>query len=261
MAEGTLIFGISLAILGIFEGDKRPWLAGIGSAIAACSKMSGIVLAPVGLLSVLWIAPKIKNQRTKLVRNVVLFLTSFLVLYFILNPFLWSNPLKAVQSQWNERMQFTRGIVEEIEVRAPNQILNSPLKRIVSMTVHLYIADLQFAEAGNYASNTSLEETAYLSQPFHTLFRGVLAGFIMITLTLMGVVNLGIGIRESGVGTHKTLMLLLIASIAQILALVWANPLPFQRYFIPIVPFVCLWIGYAAVETVERIKKATSHKK
>jgi 4-amino-4-deoxy-L-arabinose transferase-like glycosyltransferase len=259
MAEGTLIFGITLAILGILEADRRPWLTGIGAAIAASAKMSAIVLAPVGLLSVLWITPTFKNPRKKLIQNVLIFLASFLALYFLLNPFLWTNPIKGIQSQWNERTQFTQGMVEEVKARASNQILDTPLKRIASMTNHLFIAGLQFKEAGNYASNTWSAETEYLSYPIHTLFRGAVAGILMITLTVMGVVSLGIEIRKSGIMSQRPMILLFIASMAQILALVWANPLPFQRYFIPIVPFICLWIAYSTAEIVERIKQATSH--
>jgi 4-amino-4-deoxy-L-arabinose transferase-like glycosyltransferase len=261
MAEGTLIFGIALAILGILEGDRRPWLTGIGAAIAASSKMSAIVLAPVGFLSVLWITPTFKNLRKKLIRNGLLFLASFLGLYFILNPFLWTNPIKGIQSEWNERIQFTQAMVEEVEARAPNQILDTPIKRIASMTHHLFIAGLQFEEAGNYASNTQSAETEYLSYPFHTLFRGAVAGILMISLAVMGVISLGIEVRKSGIKSQRAMILLFIATMAQTLALVWANPLPFQRYFIPVVPFICLWISYSAVEILERIKQATSNVK
>lgn len=261
MAEGTLIFGVSLAILGILEGDKRPWLAAIGTAIAACSKMSVIILAPVGFLSVLWIAPGHLSPKKKILQNALLFIAVFLTLYFLLNPLLWSNPIEGLQSQWSERAQFTQDMVEEIEARAPNQILDSPIERIAVMVAHLYIADPQFAEVGNYLENTTNAEELYLAQPLHTLFRGWAAGILMISLTVMGLVIFGFEVRKRGLHDQRPMLLLFTASTIQTIAIIWANPLPFQRYFVPIVPFVCLWIGYFVAQILERIKQATSRMK
>jgi 4-amino-4-deoxy-L-arabinose transferase-like glycosyltransferase len=261
MAEGTLIFGVSLAILGILEGDKRPWLAGIGTAIATCSKLSAIALAPVGLLSVLWLPTNLKNQKKKVIQNAALFILTFLTLYFLLNPFLWTNPIKGIQSQWHERTQFLQGMVEEIEARAPDQILRGPFERFTVMVTHLFIAGPQFAEVGNYISNTSNTEYLYLSHDLHTLFRGWLGGILMISLTIMGVVSFGIEISKDKWQRQRPMMLLFIASAIQTVALVWANPLPFQRYYIPLVPFICLWIGYFVAQILVGIKQATSRMK
>jgi hypothetical protein len=261
MAEGTLIFGVSLAILGILEGDKRPWLAGIGTAIAACSKLSALALAPVGLLSVLWLPTNLKDQKKKLIQNAALFILTFLAIYFLLNPFLWTNPIRGIQSQWYERTQFLQGMVEEIEARAPDQILHSPLERLTMMVTHLFIAGPQFAEVGNYISNTAEAEHLYLSQPLHTLFRGWLGGILMISLTIMGIVSFGIEVRKDRWHRQRPMMLLLIASIIQTVALIWANPLPFQRYYIPLIPFICLWIGYFVAQIWMGIRQATSRMK
>lgn len=261
MAEGTLIFGVSLAILGILEGGKRPWLAAIGTAIAACSKMSVIILAPVGFLSVLWITPGHPSPKNKILQNALLFIALFLTLYFLLNPLLWSNPIEGLQSQWSERAQFTQDMVEEIEARAPNQILDDPIERIAVMVAHLYIADPQFAEVGNYLENTTNAEELYLAQPLHTLFRGWAAGILMISLTVMGLVIFGFEVRKRGLHDQRTTLLLVAASTIQTIAIIWANPLPFQRYFVPMVPFVCLWIGYFVAQILERIKQATSRMK
>jgi 4-amino-4-deoxy-L-arabinose transferase-like glycosyltransferase len=257
MSEGTLIFGVSLAILGIIEGNEHPWLAGIGTAIAACSKLSALALAPVGLFSVLWLASDHKDRRKRLIQNATLFIVTFLVLYFLLNPFLWLNPLDGIQSQWHERTQFLQGMIEELKARGIEQILDSPWERITVMVMHLFIADPQFAETGNYIANIANAENAYLSQHIYTLFRGWSGGILMISLAIMGVVSFGIEIRKGGWRSQRSMMLLLIASMIQMMALVWANPLPFQRYFIPLVPFACLWIGYFIAQLFERIKQAT----
>jgi 4-amino-4-deoxy-L-arabinose transferase-like glycosyltransferase len=261
MAEGTLLFGISLAILGVLEGNKRPWLAGIGTAVAACSKMSAAALAPVGFLSVLWLSSDQMDKKKTRIQNSILFVTTFLAIYFLLNPFLWSNPIEAFQSQWYERTQFLQGMIEEMESLSPNQILNRPLDRAVVMVANLFITDPQFAEVGNYIANTSPSEKIYLAHFQNNLFRGWAAGILMITLTVSGIVSFGIDMSKSGFQRHRRISLLLIASIIQTISLIWANPLSFQRYAIPLVPFICLWIGYFIALIIDRIKQATSPEK
>jgi hypothetical protein len=39
---------------------------------------------------------------------------------------------------------------------------------------------------------------------------------------------------------------LAVAGMAEALALLWANPLPFQRYYLPLIPFVTLWGAFGA---------------
>jgi 4-amino-4-deoxy-L-arabinose transferase-like glycosyltransferase len=258
MAEGTLIFAVCLAILGFFEGDKRPWLAGLGTALAACTKMSAAVLAPVGLLSVLWLHPMVKNQQRKRVQNVIIFLAVFLLVYFLFTPLLWSNPIQAVQAQWQERTQFLERMVEEIEAIAPNQILRSPLERFGAMTAHLFMSQPQFAEVGNYTTNTAQAEEIYLSSFYHSLFRGLIGGGLLCTLILLGMINLGIEIRQEGWNAKRPMVLLLIGTLVQSIALLWANPLPFQRYYLPLIPFITIWISYGITSIVQRIKQATS---
>lgn len=261
MAEGTLVFGVILAFFGILEGDKRPWLAGIGSAVAACTKMSAGVLVPVGLLAVLWLPSNLKQQKRKIARNVFSFFIAFVLVYLLLTPLLWSNPIQAIQAQWQERTQFLQRMVDEFETLAPNQILDHPMERVGVMISHLFISDPQFAEVGNYLSNTAIAEEHYSSFFYHSLFRGLIGGGLMLTMTLVGVVLFGIEVRRKGWHTERPMILLLIASVIQTLALLWANPLPFQRYYIPLVPFVCLWIGYLIMHVFGKIKQATSTEK
>jgi len=247
MTEGTLIFSVSLAILGILEGNKHPWLAGLGTALAASSKMSAVILIPIGLLSVLWLPENFKHDKKRLAHHVALFIVVFIVIYMLLNPLLWSNPFDAINAQWTERTQFLHAMVNEIETLAPDQILHSPRQRLGAMIGHLFMSDPQFAEAGNYQLNTQPDEEKYMSSVLHTLFRGWFGGGILLLLTLMGCVHLGIEIKNGGWRRQRKMLLLLVGSLAQTVALLFANPLPIQRYYVPLIPFICLWISYFIV--------------
>jgi 4-amino-4-deoxy-L-arabinose transferase-like glycosyltransferase len=258
MSEGVLIFGVSLAILGIIEGHRRPWLAGLGTAIAACTKLSAAALAPVGLISVFWLSDIECRKSGKHLRRAAIFLITFALVYIALNPFTWLNPIGAIQAQWHERTHFLQAQVETIEALAPNQILNDPTQRLGVMLAHLFISEPQFAEVGNYLENTAASQEIYLSDPFHKLFRGLLGGGLMFALTLLGVAQTGVRLRSLSTNRKRILSLLLLGSIVQAIALLWANPLPFQRYYVPMIPFISLWMAISISYIYRDIKQAAS---
>jgi 4-amino-4-deoxy-L-arabinose transferase-like glycosyltransferase len=256
MAEGTLLFGVTVAMLSILRAHKRPWLAGLGTALAVCSKLSAGALAPVGLLASLWPDRDESRRPKRLLLNALQYLTAFALLYLALNPILWSSPVKSLKAQWRTRMDFLAGQIETFESLAPDQILRSPGTRLGVMIVHLYMSDPQFAEANNYAEETRQEEISYTADPLHRLSRGLIGGSLMLSMTLLGI---GIGVVELRRGNHRldrALLILLLATISQAIALLWANPLPFQRYYIPLVPFATLWGSYGTILVAQRIKEA-----
>jgi 4-amino-4-deoxy-L-arabinose transferase-like glycosyltransferase len=243
MAEGTLLFSVSLVILGAFLGNRRPWLAGLSSSLAACSKLSAAALFPFGLLSVVWSTSEERLSTTKILRDLLIFITVFGITFFSLNPLLWTNPLGALKAIYQARLEFLEEQIDLIRVLAPDQVLDSPLQRLMVMLAHLFIASPQMAEAGNYSAQTSAIEKAYLAHPLHNLLRGMIGGAITLSLTALGMAFSFL--ERKGEDPQKTRMagLLFAGTLIQSIALLWANPLPFQRYYVPLIPFICLWIG------------------
>ena len=54
----------------------------------------------------------------------------------------------------------------------------------------------------------------------------------------------------------RALLLLMIATVFQAIALLIAVPLPWQRYVIPLVPFVCIWTAYGVMSLLAMLKEA-----
>jgi hypothetical protein len=213
-------------------------------------------LAPVALLSVLYVPTKTKPKRQFL--NVLVFLLIFFLTYLIFNPLLWTNPIQAVQAQWTERRQFLQGMKDEFMELAPNQVLDDPMERIGVMAAHLFISEPQFAEVGNYLEATSASEKLYLASPLSTLFRGFFWGVFFLIAMILGTAFWLLDFRKYQWETKRKTVLLSLSSFVLFLALLWAIPLPFQRYYIPLVPFICLWIALGILQTVNRIKQAIS---
>jgi hypothetical protein len=110
---------------------------------------------------------------------------------------------------------------------------------------------LQFAEAANYLRETAIAEANYLANPFHSLFRGLAGGALLLVLTLVGITRALRRARFPDSEGRRTVALCLLATGVQAAALVLAVPLAFQRYVIPLVPLVCLWSGYALSGIIE----------
>ena len=255
MAEGALIFGVLLAFWSFLRDGKPPWLAGLGMAIAFNAKQSAIALLPVGMFAVVWgsfleTKPDSKSFRIQLrlkfrqaSMNLIQFFVVFGLVTFVLNPVFWHNPIQAMQASLANRQDLLSRQVADAEKFAPEQVLNTPAKRLAVMVGHLYVLPLQFYEVGNYQAQTATAEQAYLAFPGHEFLRGLFGGGILLALTLMGLVRGALEIRRKGIARSRMLLLLLAATGVMGAALIAAVPLPFQRYSIPLLPFLILWIA------------------
>jgi 4-amino-4-deoxy-L-arabinose transferase-like glycosyltransferase len=259
MSEGTLIFGISLGLFGILDAQKRPWLTGLGCAIAASSKLSASPLLLVGLIATIWGSPSDTMINKDLLRRVFTYLAVVLVVILLLNPILWSNPLESMADIWGTRLDFTDGQVESLEIFAPEYVLRTPVQRIAAMVFHLYIAPPQTFDVGNYITQTELAVETYLSNPINKIGRGFVGGAMAMSMVLIGIIGASFKYNHLDKEKRRALSLIFIATILQTAALLWANPVPFQRYYFPLVPYVILWMGLGIMEIYKIIKKAAGY--
>jgi Ca2+/Na+ antiporter len=107
---------------------------------------------------------------------------------------------------------------------------------------------------GNYQVQTAAAEPAYLSMPGTNLFRGYVWGSFLFTLTLAGIAIAITRLRRLQAIERRNVILVLIAMSAQVLSLIWLVPLPWQRYVIALVPYVCVWIAYC-LDSFIQVKK------
>jgi 4-amino-4-deoxy-L-arabinose transferase-like glycosyltransferase len=249
MAESALIFGTSLAILGILLGDQKPWLAGLGVAVAYNAKQSALPLILVGLLAICWL-PNKQLLKKHFWSNVAQYLGVFILLTLLLNPILWSNPIGVFFKSFQSRQNFLFRQIDTSRALVPEQVMENPLQRSAVMLANLYILPPSFYEVGNYIEETAMSESRYLSIPGHNLFRGLIGGGIALSITLFGMISAALSLIKVLPEIRRRLLLLFIGTFVQAAALVVAIPLPYQRYVIPMVPFISLWIGYGLSQII-----------
>lgn len=242
MSEGLVIFTTALTMWSIAHTGKRPWLIGIPVALAFCAKHSLGALAPFGLLAIFWQAQPGTSIAHRL-KQAVWYVLLFLGIVILLNPFLWQHPTAAVMDALHNRQDLTQRQTSD----RPEQRLDTPAEKLIGMIGSLYLTPPMFAETGNYLEATHAAEEAYLANPLHNLFRSIPAGVILLVLSVFGwLAGAGnaINTRKANGAAARLLTILLLCALFQALALLVTVPLPFQRYYMPLVPHLCLWTAY-----------------
>ncbi|HLF36537.1 MAG TPA: hypothetical protein VI520_01240 [Anaerolineales bacterium] len=256
MAEGTLIFAICFALWSLLGPRRRPWLSGLGIGLALGAKHSALALLPVGILAVLWGAGPSQPIRQKL-SSVGMFVLVLMAVTLALNPVVWSEPASALREIFHVRMSLVQDQVQAQAIAA-QQAIAVPLRGIDRLAVligHLFLAPPQFQEIGNYRAELDSSVAHYLAVPGHALLRGRTLGGLSLGLTLAGLFFGLATLRTGSRSVSRTAALLLISTAALALTLYIGIPLPYQRYYVPLVPQVCLWSAFAVIRLGQEMKK------
>lgn len=247
MAESALLLGVSLSLWGFLQGDRHPWLAGLGAALAFNAKQSALAIAPVGLLAVVWLLPGPGRPGRKRLVNAVLYCTVFLAAFFLLNPYLWKNPLAALQASWEARQEL---LARQVGESLPDQVQlgqQSLLTRSGWLAAQLFLLPPEFFEVGNYRADTGAQQQEYLSTFGHQLGRGLVFGGVLLILALVGILYGFTRLKQADRAYQRSFLLVFLAMLFQLAGLLIWVPLPWQRYVIPLVPYACIWPAIAVV--------------
>jgi 4-amino-4-deoxy-L-arabinose transferase-like glycosyltransferase len=256
MAEGALTLGVVIALWSLFYGREQPWLTGLCLAFAINTKQSTIALVPVVLLAVSWVNSN-KNRRLKTIcLNVIFFLIPLIFITYLLNPLFWKDPISAFRSSITARQELLHQQVKDISTIAPEKVLDTTSERIAVMVANLYVGPPTHSSVSNLQPTVD-DLNNYLTIPGHNLLRGLVGGGCLLALTILGIVLAIISIWRGGIQTNRNIILLLLATIVQGTALLIAVPLPWPRYAIPMVPFVCIWIAFGFSQFANRFRATT----
>jgi hypothetical protein len=259
MAEGGLLFALTLTLWTLVKAEKRPWLAAVPAALAFCAKQTLAALAPVGLLAVLWpvgscLGETGKKQFFRIVRQTLLYGMIYIAVVFLLNPFLWSQPIPALQAAIRGRQELASAQAND----RPDQALTTLDRKIIGLVGSVYFTPPMIAETANYTANTRAAEAAYLSNPLNTLFRSLPGGAALMIFGLFGFALCCLGVMRPNLPNRRGMVLLLAATLLQTLALLALIPLPWQRYYLPVVPYACLWAAYGLDQIKELVLRTRS---
>lgn len=261
MMEGALFLGLCLMLGTMLRADRRPWLAGLSLGLALTAKHSLAALLPLTVLATLWSTDPGKAWRERLFGLAKLLLAALAVV-LVFNPFLWANPLAGAARIWQARISLastqlqTLDLAEQVAVELPM----SASDRLAAFLGQVYFAPPQFQEATNYQSELSGQAAEYLRLPAHNWLRGWIVGGALFGLTLTGAAAAAVSLPRRQPGSRRTVALLLLSTALMSLAMLVAVPFPFQRYYVPMLPFVALWSAFAAIELGQIGKRLLSRR-
>ncbi len=249
MAEAVLTSGILLYMWSLIRFPRQAGLAGLTLALAINAKQTAAALLPLGLLALAWNA--FSQEDLPLIPRLfrvawrwLVFLVVLSLVFLALNPVLWKHPVQAALAGWNERQQLMRKQLDDFNRLYPERSTESNSTRLAALIANLYLTPPAFAETSNYQSQTAPAEAAYLAGWGNNLLRGMVFGSAMLLFTLFGMVLAGMDLRRLPAWRYRAVVLLILATVLLAWGIFWLIPIPWQRYVMPLVPFVCLWVAY-----------------
>lgn len=255
MNEGPLLFGLLFLLWAVTHPRPRGWLIGLGMALAVYAKHSAGTLVPAGCWAAGWIpSSEIPSARQRLF-NLGQAGVVFIFLTVAFNPILTRNPLQAIDWGFQERITFLERQTKEFEARDPTLRQQNISGRLIATFAQVYLLPPSFSEAGNYAGETMPAEIAYLQNPGVQLLRGPIWGTVFLILTLFGTIVGVLKTRAPRQGQGRAVILTLTATGLTLIPVLWLVDLPFQRYYLPLVPFASLWSGFGLASLYAGIRK------
>jgi hypothetical protein len=244
MAESALLFTLIISLWLTITERKSQWVIAFPIALAFNSKYSVLPLFFLGIFAIAFNHTLISHSFSRLAKNLALYLISFALITYFLNPFLWKQPVKAFIAAANARIELTSQQIAMSNQVSPEKTLDSLPLRIQSMVFHLFLSPPAIADVGNYLTETNPSETIYFSNPLNNALSGVIWGALFLTLSIAGFIYGSIFLFREKAKSHFELLILWVGTILQTGFLIFFVPNSFQRYYLPIVVFSALWSGF-----------------
>lgn len=244
MTESALLFTMIISLWVMISERKHLWIIALPVALAFNSKYSALPFFLLGILVITLFYSIINKSFSCLVKNLSLYLVSFTLFTFLLNPFLWSHPIQGFLSALKAREELTHQQVETLDLVNPERTLDNLTLKVESTIFQTFLSAPAVADVSNYVSDTSSTQISYFSNPFHNIFTGIIWGAIFSIISISGFFYASFFLIRKNWKEHFELLVLWMGSILQTGFLVFFVPNSFQRYYLPIILFSCLWFAY-----------------
>jgi 4-amino-4-deoxy-L-arabinose transferase-like glycosyltransferase len=256
MEEALLLPAVCLCLWSFFYINKRPWAAGLVVLMAINVKWSCLPLYLIGVLAIFLLDDhRFKKLSTSFV-NLAIFTAVIAAGSYLLNPVAWADPWVAIRQAMVERGDLVRAQLASLQQIDPGLALTSPAKRLAGLLTHTFFSYPTALDIGNYRVELSSDIDAYTTSFGTTLFRGFIPGLISLSLTLFGGLLMLLRVLKTKGQPVPYRVVILAGACIFIISMIAVISLPFQRYVIPILPFVVLLSSFGISQVILPDKKA-----
>lgn len=254
MMEGSHLLGMMLVLLSAaWLLRKREWsryvLLGICSGAAVAAKHpNAFVVAMVFLAygslfmyETLRAAGPARSLQIRSIVGLILAGTIALLVFYLMNPAWWRAPLESGVEALSLRFALFQ---EQIAMFGG---YNSLIERVQGFFRYGFVEVYQYFEVAQWADYSEItgQVSSYEASGLSGLSIGGSAGggLLNLALTLVGGVHL---LRNQDIDGRYRWLLIVVGGGIALITLV-ATPLPWLRYYLPVLPFAMILSAYALV--------------
>ena len=259
MAEGVLLFFISLLLMLITDQKHHPFLVPLIFGFALNSKQTALFMIPVFLLYGLFLFIKAAGKQR------IVIVTTFVILpilvTYLLNPVSWENPIATFRASIHERQVLSEASLQFMQNSYPEKISSSYPERLVLVLYHTFFEPIALDDVANYHAAQAEAFQRYLQDPLQNTFRTIWMGAIALIGVLSAyLLQLTQTIRQKHwpyPGLHQ--WVLMYCGIIFGLAGLCLLPMIYQRYVLILIPFFTLqivWLINDIIHTIANKKPA-----
>jgi 4-amino-4-deoxy-L-arabinose transferase-like glycosyltransferase len=272
MAEGVAQLFTVIAIVAIRRfadaadrpGDRKGALrtaiaAGVAIGFAVASKQSAAALIPVAFVTAVLVArSKVNGLRApKRVgfENVAALMIATGLTYFALNPVLYEQPVRAGRSMISMRRALTRSVAGATDVITPRALMPTVASRLSAAWQQMYWNAPSFSEWPTYDDQIAQTVGAYEHRSTARLWNSAAVRLLFVVLSCIGVVCAAGDIGRDRLGPpSRPQQIVLGWFVAEIAFVAAAFTLNWQRYFLPLLPPICLLAGVGAARFCQALR-------
>lgn len=183
-------------------------------------------------------------------------LAVFLIITLLLNPYYWKSPFAALLTGYQMRVNLLDlQLIDHLGGSTPDIS-----RQVLNLISNLFILPPAISEVANYTALISNQIQVYFEILPHSWGRGLIGGSLQLVFFISGFYVLNKRYSKLPRNEKINIILFLITTLSVTFGVLFFLPLPWQRYFVPIVPLIAVWLGYGflpiseAIQTIFRAK-------
>jgi len=259
MMEGSLLaFGLLTIWLAILISQGRTYwrwwlLLTLSAGLTLTSKHSGIVFVGgafgwIGIRALIRIFDWQSTPTRRAIRNLwpilwklTLSTVGAILIFIALSPALWNDPIARFGDLIAQRQMLI-----DMQVASDPNAPTTLLQRIEGIVAQPFLTPPSHYEVAYWANAAAVtaEIMRYMASPLSGLQFGVLLG---LPLTLLAGIGLLAAIQEKNWWGLLVWFLITVASLL-------VNPLPWQRYYLPLLPVSTILAGIGLLKVIQFVQ-------
>lgn len=263
MMEGSHMLGLLLVLLAAaWLIQERRWrryaLLGVCAGFAIAAKHPNAIVCALAFLACAWrpLGQLARNHgdglgaRRRDLASIAIAAVTTILVFLLLNPAWWRDPMEVAATVVAERQQLLQSQVDWL---GGYEAFGEQARGFFQ---YVFMGERQYYEVSHWADYSAI--SAQIEAYEQSWLAGLLMigssgrlGVICLLLAVYGVVALA---RDRAI-VWDMRRLVLVWILGSAMATLWLTPLPWARYYLPLLPALSLLVSYALMSLTRNLLK------